>query len=56
MKSLLIHDPITHESFGEILTTNPELWEEWAEQPISDSCAPDSDTTSWAELYGIEED
>jgi hypothetical protein len=59
MKRLLIRDPITHEPLGVLLTTNPDLWECYAPDPEPEpdprGYAPEHDT-SWAELFGIEED
>ena len=57
MKRQILHDPITHEPIGVLLTTNPELWDEcFAPEydPSDQRCSPEHDTT-WAELFGLDE-
>ena len=59
MTRLQIRDPETHEIFGTILTTSPELWTEWEvpgyepEREIRSVTEPDH---NWAELFGYGED
>ena len=57
MTRMQIRDPITHEVFGIILTTNPELWAEWEE--AGDTKEPRHEAeheSTWASLFGIQED
>lgn len=57
MKRQIIRDPIIQEPLGVVLTTSPDLWECYAQEPEPEptrGCAHED--TSWAELFGVEED
>ena len=56
MTRLQIRDPQTHEVFGIILTTNPELWVEWDEANDTEPRHETEHDHNWAELFGIQED
>ena len=58
MTRMQIRDPETHEVFGIILTTNPELWVEWevpGYEPEREIRTVEPDH-NWASLFGIQED
>ena len=55
MTRLQIRDPETHEIFGTILTTNPDLWAEW-EEPTEAPAHEHEHEATWASLFGYEED
>jgi hypothetical protein len=56
MTRMQIRDLITHEPFGTILTTNPELWAEWEEPHGIEPRHETEHDHNWAELFGIQED
>lgn len=57
MTRLQIRDPETHEVFGIILTTNPDLWAEWDEASDTKDCAHETEhEVTWASLFGYKED
>jgi hypothetical protein len=53
-----IRDPETHEVFGTVLTTNPDLWVEWevpGYEPEREIRTVEPDH-NWAELFGYGEE
>ena len=56
MTRMYIHDPVTHEILGTILTIYPELWAEWDETNDEAQVHEVEHEPTWATIFGYEED